>query len=310
MKMSYLSGDKKNILGNRLSNRYLSSDAFTSSAGKMSGRSISRLGSIFKGHKSGRRYSGTGQKVGLFELKNIVLKLVFLCTCIIVVSYTLPMTRYMVHAFFSRTSMVYSDYTNPENADDELLIGEYYVSPLILQTDRFSININETSGTEDGSYVYASPMNTLVGMIEATASNTPRVVLFSQVGLKNNFFFKNSTLGESVIQDQVIDAPIIDENGTTSTSTPVMLAKTQSVPSYTSIVFEGLGYGQMLAKVPPQVTIEVGTMVYSRTLSGLQPVGRVSYVETDSGSTFTNVYAQILTPPYAIYKVNIADPIN
>ncbi|MES2986065.1 MAG: hypothetical protein V4686_02980 [Patescibacteria group bacterium] len=308
--MSYLSGDKKNILGNRLSNRYLSSDAFTSSAGKMSGRSISRLGSIFKGHKSGRRYSGTGQKVGLFELKNIVLKLVFLCTCIIVVSYTLPMTRYMVHAFFSRTSMVYSDYTNPENADDELLIGEYYVSPLILQTDRFSININETSGTEDGSYVYASPMNTLVGMIEATASNTPRVVLFSQVGLKNNFFFKNSTLGESVIQDQVIDAPIIDENGTTSTSTPVMLAKTQSVPSYTSIVFEGLGYGQMLAKVPPQVTIEVGTMVYSRTLSGLQPVGRVSYVETDSGSTFTNVYAQILTPPYAIYKVNIADPIN
>lgn len=302
--MSYQSGDKKNILGNRLSNRYLSRDAFTSSAGKFSGRSISRLGSMFKGPKSGRRFSGTGQKVGLFELKNIVLKLFFILTCIIILAYTLPFTRYKIHSFFAQKSVVYENYGSSINSDDQLSSGEYYVSPTFLKTDKFNINLGEESDIENGAFVFATPMNTLVGVVDAVASNTPRIILFSEVGFKNNFFFKNSAFGDVLIEGQQI------VTSTTSTSTVSTTTATAPIlADYTSIVFEGLGYGQMLAKVPPQVTIEVGTVVYVRTLDGLKPVGKVSYVEIDNGSTFTNIYAQILTPPYALYKIRVADPI-
>jgi hypothetical protein len=79
------------------------------------------------------------------------------------------------------------------------------------------------------------------------------------------------------------------------------------MPNYISASFEGLGYGQLLAKVPPQIQVPVDTILYARTQSGLKPAGRVTYVEKDTGSTFTNVYAQILTPPYALYKIKIED---
>lgn len=315
MKMSYQSGDKKNILGHRLSNRYLSSDAFTSSAGKTSGRSISRLGSMFKGHKSGRRYSGTGQKVSLFELKNIALKLIFIITCVLVLSYVVPFMRYGIHSFFAQKSATYNEFKNPKNADDLLATNEYYVAPLFLQTDRYGVARNATAQIENGSLVYVSPMNTLVGILETTASSSARMVLFSSVGFKNSFFFKNSAVVNGVLENQSVeneeDTVIVDENATTSSSTKPTSIRVQNVivPDYTSIVFEGLGYGQMLAKVPPQVTIEVGTVIYTRTSNGLQPVGKVSFVEVDNGSTFTNIYAQILTPPYAIYKVRVAEPI-
>lgn len=313
MKMSYPSGDKKNILGHRLSNRYLSSDAFTSSAGKTSGRSISRLGSIFKGHKSGRRYSGTGQKVSLFELKNIALKLIFILTCAIVAGYTLPFTRYALHSFFASKAEVYLPYEESEVANDELQAGEYYVAPSLLQTDRFSVNKDDVFNIRSGEYAYSSPTNDLIGIVESTGSSTSEIVLFSDVGFKNSFFFKNTSLGNGQMEDQDIDMKIDElSDATTSSTTIVATTDTSSVtiPNYTSIVFEGLGYGQMLAKVPPQVTIEVGTTVYARTQNGLEPVARVSYVETDNGSTFTNIYTQILTPPYALYKVRIPDSIN
>lgn len=306
MKMNYQSGDKKNILGHRLSNRYLSSDAFTSSAGKLSGRSISRLGSMFKGHKSGRRYSGTGQKVGLFELKNIVLKLFFILTCIIILSYTIPFTRYAIHGFFAQKSNIYKSYGGVSDSSGDILSeNEYYVSPTFLQTDRFNIDVADERVVKNGAFIFSSPQNVLIGSVEVTASNTPRVVLFSEVGIKNNFFFKNSILGDVEIESQKIET-------STTTSVSTAVATTTSlpiVPDYTSIVFEGLGYGQMLAQVPPQVHVEVGTVIYARTVQGLKPAGRVSYVEADNGSTFTNIYAQVLTPPYALYKVRVADSI-
>lgn len=315
MKMSYQSGDKKNILGSRLSNRYLSSDAFTSSAGKTSGRSISRLGSLFKGHKSGRRYSGTGQKVSLFELKNVILKLLFVLVCFLIIGYTLPFTRYSVHSFFSKTFAANGITTFPVLSEDVQNAGEFYIAPVLLQTDRFIVKIEDESRIFNGSLVYASPSNALVGTVNSSGSSTPEILLFSEVGLKHNFFFKNSSLGDAQMEDQDISMVVDEFNvATTSASSSTVSTTTESqvvgVPNYTSIVFEGLGYGQMLAKVPPQVKIDVGTTVYARTQNGLIPVALVSFVETDTGSTFTNIYSQILVPPYALYKVKIPDTIQ
>jgi hypothetical protein len=47
--------------------------------------------------------------------------------------------------------------------------------------------------------------------------------------------------------------------------------------------------------------------LYARTEQGLVPAARVSYLEKDTGSTFTNIYAQLLVPPFDIYKVYIGD---
>ncbi|MES2622893.1 MAG: hypothetical protein V4576_00625 [Patescibacteria group bacterium] len=309
--MSYQSGDKKNILGHRLSNRYLSSDAFTSSAGKTGGRSISRLGSLFSRQKHNRRFSGTGQKVGLFELKNIFIKLCVVAACIAVLAYTIPFTRYKIHAIFAKYADVYNTVDVTE-ADDVLGVDEKYVSPVLTSTDRFLVNVDDMSMLANGSYVYASPMNTLVGIFELATSSTPQVVLFSEVGFKNNLFLKDSA-NTIPFDAAATNTTILNAGDTASTTTTTVNSTTSEVVQiahvngYSSIIFEGLGYGQMLAKVPPQVEIPVGTILYARTQSGLKPAGRVSYIETDTGSTFTNVYAQILTAPYAIYKVKLTE---
>jgi hypothetical protein len=312
--MSYQSGDKKNILGHRLSNRYLSSDAFTSSAGKTGGRSISRLGSLFTGQKHNRRYSGTGQKVGLIEMKNIFVKFCIIVACLIVVLYTLPFTRYWVHGFFAQYASVY-DALPLEKANDSLQANERYVSPALFNTDRFAIDVDGGAAAENGSYVYAAPMDTLVGTLEVSTSSTPEVVLFSEVGFKNNLFIENTA--ESVSFDTpATTTEVLDITGTSSTEqhggddtahATQTISHVTHVDGYSSVIFEGLGYGQMIAKVPPQMEIPVGTVLYARTPNGLQPAGKVSYVETDTGSTFTNIYAQILTAPYAIYKVKLTE---
>ena len=63
----------------------------------------------------------------------------------------------------------------------------------------------------------------------------------------------------------------------------------------------------MQARVPPQTDISAGTVIYARTTEGLTPVGKITHIEKDNGSTFTILFAQILTPPYAIYKVKISN---
>ncbi len=282
MKMNYLSGGKKSILGTRLSSRYLSSDAFTSSAGKTSGRSISRLGSLF-GRGTTKKFSGTGQRVGLFEFKNIVLKIIFGIMCLVVIGYTLPFTRYAVHAFFVRhmSGVVYPVEVTPLRTSS-LQDHEYYVSPVFGYTDRFVFKDNG-SIYPDATLVYAPDKDILIGTLLYGSSSEPQVILFSDSGQRHNLFL------EDVADDM--------SAATTSSSSDL----------FTTAVFEGFGYGQMKAQVPPQEAIPVDTLLYVRTELGLAPVARVSYVEKDTGSTFTNIYAQLLVAPFQIYKVRIGD---
>lgn len=300
--MNYLSdGNKKSILGKRLSSRYLSSDAFTSSAGKTSGRSISQLGSLF-GRKSGnRKFSGAGQRIGLFEFKNIFLKIVFIITCLIVIGYTIPATRYAMHRFFTRQTISFGS-VNEDSSVQTVHEGEYYVAPSFGQTDRFSVDISENSLNTQGQSVYTSQTKKiLIGTLEFSTSSKPHVILLSEVGQKNNLFVKNAQ-----------PVPLHDVSvatGTSVGSSTEETLETDTTTEFTSALFEGFGYGQLRAQVPPQQRLEVGTLLYARTTHGLAQAARVSFVEKDTGSTFTNIHAQLLVPPFYIYKVYIEDAI-
>lgn len=285
MKMNYLSGGKKSILGTRLSSRYLSSDAFTSSTGKTGGRSISRLGSLF-GRGSTKKFSGTGQRIGLFELKNSFLKFLGILTCLIFIGYTIPFTRYAVHTFFS-THMQGVVYPVDISETDVSTLGqgEVYVSPVFGKTDRFIFNSHDIVYGE-GLPVYDSVQKVLIGTLLYASSSRPYVVLLSEVGQKHSLFVKAT--GEEV-------------------SETVSDATTTHKDTFSGAIFEGFGYGQVRAQVPPQEQIDVDTILYARTEHGLIPAARVSYIEKDAGSTFTNIYAQILVPPFQLYKVRIGD---
>lgn len=291
-------------LGKKLSNRYLGSDAFTSSAGRFGGRTVSRLGSILKPGAS-KKYYGVGQRVGLFEFKNIVLKILTGIVLLCILAYTIPVFRYGTHSFFTRTFALTAPVDAERKSNNALLSDEAYVAPRLFQTDEFvgrqPIGTTYTVGT----FVYDTESDTLIGTVSSASTSTFGVVLFSDSGLKGNFF----TLSESFID--MSEVAQVSASGTeagdvsTTTSAPAV-QKTGAQP----IAFEGVGYGQLLAKIPPQTKIESGTKIFVSTPDGLKPVALISHVEPDSGSSFTLVYAQLLIPPTHIYKVRLVPLSN
>jgi hypothetical protein len=135
------------------------------------------------------------------------------------------------------------------------------------------------------------------------------VILLSEAGQKNIFFIK-SDVAQNTRKDvdvSVSSTTIATTTSTSSNSSDVEATNNTSVPGLITVSFEGLGYGQLKAQVPPQEVLDINTLLYFRTEQGLVPVARVSYTEKDSGSTFTNIYAQLLVAPFELYKVRIAN---
>jgi hypothetical protein len=126
------------------------------------------------------------------------------------------------------------------------------------------------------------------------SSSKPHVVLLSEVGQRNNFFIKTA-IGDDIKTD-------VSTSTATTSDTEVEKQETR----FTTVSFEGLGYGQLKAQVPPQEELAINTILYLRTEQGLVPAAQVSYLEKDTGSTFTNIYAQLLIAPFELYKVRIS----
>lgn len=273
-------------LGKKLSNRYLSSDAFTSSTGRFGRRTVSRLGSILKAG-AGKKYYGVGQRVGLFEFKNIVFKALFFLVLMCALAYTLPVSRYATHRFFTQTFVPTSTSVSERVSEDVLLSDEVYVAPRVFRTDLFVARQPEGMVYEVGTFAHDAVTNELVGTVSRSSTSTLDVMLFSDVGFKGNFLTKN----ESFIMS--------DATNTATTSSVIHNADMQPIS------FEGVGYGQLIAKIPPQTKVETGARVLIATPDGLKPVAEISHVEPDSGSSFTLVYAQLLVPPTHIYKIKL-----
>lgn len=284
--MNYQSGD-------RLKNRYLSNDAFTSLKNKLGGRSITSLGN----DRRRNSYKIANQGFGLLDYKSFVYKTFISILLLIIFIYVVPQTRYFIHGFVSQK--IENTAKNPENIsmkNDENSV--YDTAPFFLKTDQF-IAKQKSIYVNDSTYVYDLFTDNLIGLTFANSSSTINIRLFSDPGFKNNFLIEQESL---ISLDKSIDL------STTSTTTEdISIQSSEMVQenntTYQSYIFEGLGYGQLIAKVPPKTEVKKDTYVYIRTIDGLKPIAKIMNIDEDNKSTFTIIYAQLIVSPQNIYKI-------
>lgn len=285
MKMSYQSGDK-------LKNRYLSNDAFTSLTNKLGGRSIISLGNRRKQNS----YRVANQGMNLFDYKSIIYKTFVGILLLIVVMYVIPQTRYFIHGYASQKLTI-----DDQNiaVRKSVAMDAYDVAPVFLKTDEF-IAKQKDAQVADGSYVYDYFSDYLIGVTTGNSSSTAHVKLFSDAGFKNNFLIEQDA---AQVETPVapVDAGTTTSSSTGDTSEPEVIKEADQ--TYQSYVFEGLGYGQLIAKVPPKTVVKKDSYVYIRTVDGLKPFAKIINVDEDNKSTFTIIYAQLIVSPQNIYKV-------
>ncbi len=281
--MNFLSGVKsKSVLGRKLSNRYLSRDAFTST-NRAGGRGVRRLGSVFKTRRS------------LFEVKFTVMKVLLLVFVFILLIYTIPTFRYMIHG-----QLVQYMLTDDQKAVyAEKREGEFFVAPKYGATDAFIMKVDEASVYEGNDIVSDALEDYPVGSLVKDGDSV-YIKLFSDPEFKNNFFIKVKEKTQKSIVAET-------ENASSSPATTTEVVQVEHT-SFQSTVFTGSGYGELVAKLPPQEgNIKEGDLVYVQTTQGLKPFAVVSRItdENSSGSTFTFVYAQLLVSPQKLYKVKV-----
>jgi len=292
MKMSYQSGDK-------LKNRYLSNDAFTSLTNKLGGRSIISLGN----RRKRNAYKVASQGNSLFEYKSIIYRTITTILLLIICVYVIPQTRYYVHGYASSALTAQTENADMQMSRKMSVDMSYNVAPVFLKTDEFISKQKDGSYVADGAYVYDYFNESLMGVTTENSSSTIRIKLFSDAGFKNNFLIEQS--GAVATGPEV---PAGDMSTTTSSTTDILEVETEVVKeankTYQSYVFEGLGYGQLIAKVPPKTVVAIDSYVYVRTVDGLKPFAKIINVDEDNKSTFTIVYAQLIVSPQNMYKVS------
>lgn len=291
--MNYQSGDK-------LKNRYLSNDAFTSLKNKLGGRSITSLG-----NRRRNSYKIANQGFDLFDYKNLIYKLFVLIILLIIVVYIIPQTRYFVHGFVSgKISGIDNDIDNRSDITNDISV--YDIAPVFLKTDEFIAKQSENI-INDGAYVYDLFTKNPIGITMGNSPSTVNIRLFSNSGFKNNFLIEQGDLTIKPVEIPVVEEATSTESEATTSSDVVI--KTEVVKEadkfYQSYVFEGLGYGQLIAKVPPGIDIKKDSSVYIRTVDGLKSIAKIVTVDKDNKSTFTIIYAQLIISPQNIYKVII-----
>lgn len=275
--MSYQSGD-------RLKNRYLSSDAFTSLKNKLGGRSITSLG----GDRRQKSYRVANQGFDLLDYKPLIYKTFISLLLLIIVLYVIPQTRYMLHGYVALKSQGEVRNKNMAEINEN---SAYSVAPVFLKTDEFVAKRKDVAVSE-GTYVEDYVTGDIIGTLSNASSSKMHIKLFSDAGFKNNF----------LIEQDIATAP--RDVATTSSSTEPFMVK-EANHTYQSYVFEGLGYGQLVAKVPPKTEVKKDTAIYIRTVDGLKPIGQIIDVDEDNKSTFTIIHAQLMISPQNIYKVII-----
>ncbi len=296
MKMNYQSGD-------RLKNRYLSNDAFTSLKNKLGGRSITSLGN----DRRRNSYKMSNQGFGLLDYKSFVYKTFISILLLIIFIYTVPQTRYFIHGFVSRKA------ENPEPLSDNLSRkmtenNVYNVAPNLLKTDQFIAKQKDVY-VNDTTYVYDFFTDNLIGLTTDNSSSTINIKLFSDSGFKNNFLIEQENIidfaTDSLATDNLNKSIDISTTSAILNDIPGQVEETvtENNTNYQSYIFEGLGYGQLIAKVPPKTEVKKDTFIYMRTLDGLKPIAKIVNIDEDNKSTFTIIYAQLIVSPQNIYKV-------
>ena len=282
--MNYQSGDK-------LKNRYLSNDAFTSLKNKLGGRSITSLGN----NRRRNSYRVANQGFDLLEYKSLIYKIFVSILLFFIILYIIPQSRYFMHGFISH-KIDNTEYV--EQIDDDL--STYNIAPAFLKTDEFVAKQNSNI-INDGVYVYDLFTKNIIGITSNNSSSTINIKLFSSAGFKNNFLIEQ----ENILNDvQISTTTDISTSTSTTTETKKEVVK-DSNHIYQSYVFEGLGYGQLMTKIPTKTEVKKDSLVYIRTVDGLRPIAQIIDINEDNKSTFTVIGAQLIVSPQNIYKVII-----
>lgn len=275
--MSYQSGD-------RLKNRYLSSDAFTSLKNKLGGRSITSLGN----NRRQKAYKVANQGFDLLDYKSLIYKTFVSLLLLTIVLYVVPQTRYMLHGYVASKNNTQVQKRSMAEAEEGSV---YNVAPVFLKTDEFIAKRKDVAVSE-GAYVEDYFTSDIIGTLSDASSSKMHIKLFSDAGFKNNFLIEQDV------------AAVVSDTATTSSSSEPTVVK-EANHTYQSYVFEGLGYGQLVAKVPPKTVVKRDSSIYIRTVEGLKPIGQIIDVDEDNKSTFTIIHAQLMISPQNIYKVII-----
>lgn len=295
--MNYQSGD-------RLKNRYLSNDAFTSLKNKLGGRSITSLGN----NRRRNSYKIANQGFDLLDYKTLIYRAFVLIFLLIISIYIIPQTRYFIHGSISQKNEDTQIYNKDLSENFEANV--YNTAPLFLKTDQFIAKQKDVY-INDYTNVYDFFTENLIGITENNSSSTINIKLFSDAGFKNNFLIEKENISNLSSLDNSLDLNInelIDKDlSTTSNSTNTIQTQEKKVIEnndiYQSYLFEGLGYGQLIAKVPPKTEVKIDSFIYIRTIDGLRPVAKIINVDEDNKSTFTIIYAQLIVSPQNIHKV-------
>lgn len=276
--------------GDKLSNRYLSSDAFTSLKNKLGGRSITSLG----GNRKRNSYRIANQGFDLLEYKTFIYRTFIFLFLLVILVYIIPQTRYLIHGF---TAEKFSNTVNVNQLYEEN--NSYDVAPLFLKTDYFSAKQKDVY-VDSNLLVYDFITDNIIGLTENNSSSTVNIRLLSDSGFKNDLLIEQKNIVEDAVKPE-------ETNASTSSTTEPLVSEIvkEDNTTYKSYVFEGMGYGQMIAKVPPKTEIKKDSFVYIRTVNGLKPVAKIINIDTDNKSTFIVVYAQLIVAPQNIYKVLI-----
>ncbi len=277
--MNYRSTDK-------LTNRYLSSDAFTSLKNKLGGRSITSLGS----NRRRNSYKIANQGFDLLEYKSLIYKTFIFIFLITIILYIIPKTRFFIHGagvkYFSNQNTDFIDMSD---------INIYNVANQFLKTDSFIAKQKDVY-KDNGLMVYDVFTNNVIGFTTDNSSSTINIRLFSDPGFKNDLLIQQNNVSN------INDTSIQSSTTTDEIKSDVIISDDFI---YTSYVFEGMGYGQLITKVPPRTDVKKDGYVYIRTVDGLKPVAQIIDIDEDNKSTFTIIYSRLIVPPQNIYKVLI-----
>ncbi len=293
----------------RFTNRYLSSDAFTSLKNKLGGRSITSLGN--KRYKNFSRLKIANQGFDLLDYKTLIYRIFILIILLMILIYTIPQTRYFIHGYNSAlNNIIITDDDNTSITNDLSIV--YDIAPEFLKTDKF-IAKQKDNYIDNGIYVIDYFTKNIVGFTYENTDSIIGVRLFSDPGFKNSFLIAHDLDNNSpAINTDDFNSmnmnsdstSTVATNGTSSNiSKPIIIKHENNF--YESHVFEGIGYGQLMAKIPPEIKIKKDSKLYIRTIDGLKPVANIIDINDDNSSTFTIVNAQLLTPPQNLYKVLI-----
>lgn len=299
--MNYQSRDK-------FTNRYLSSDAFTSLKNKLGGRSITSLGN--KKYKNFSRLKIANQGFDLLDYKTLIYRIFISIILLLILIYIIPQTRYWIHGYNSDFIDNNIDNTDINTyIDDSLSI--YNIAPEFLKTDRF-IAKQKDNYIDNGMYVIDYFNKNIIGMTYENSSSTIGIKLFSDPGFKNSFLiaYDLEDKDNNILENSTTTDSININNSSTSLASSSDSFKKPTIIKhennfYQSYVFEGIGYGQLIARIPPEIKVKKDSKLYIRTVDGLKPVANIVDINEDNNSTFTIINAQMLISPQNLYKVLI-----